>query len=280
MCDVILSRIQRLIVVGPRHRHGSTVAPLEHPGDVSTTGGGWTLWGVLAAVVIPILFGIVLIPFRSSIEQSVSLLMLLPVLLMAVLGGARLGGVAALSASVTFGVVHTVPYYQLTIDEPDDVIEMVILLCVGITLGWLIERGQHAIVGSGIRARELDATSTFLGCIGTHHGDALVEDAQRAIETLLSASHSRWRAGYRGTAAPVLTSDGSITARDHGDPHTHRRGDQLPEVVEIPVGLPPREHGRIVVRSSGAVVSLEERRAAAIVASALGRQLDGRGALA
>ncbi len=44
--------------------------------------------------------------------------------------------------------------------------------------------------------------------------------------------------------------------------------------LEIPVGRPPQEHGRFLVRTTSAEISVEERYAAASIASTLGRLLD------
>ncbi len=49
-------------------------------------------------------------------------------------------------------------------------------------------------------------------------------------------------------------------------------GGILPSTVEIPVGYPPSEFGRFIVRTNRrANVSLEERRAAATIATTLAR---------
>jgi hypothetical protein len=46
----------------------------------------------------------------------------------------------------------------------------------------------------------------------------------------------------------------------------------LPRTIEIPVGEPPTERGRFIVRTNGhSSISLEERKAASTIAAALAR---------
>ena len=72
--------------------------------------------------------------------------------------------------------------------------------------------------------------------------------------------------------APTLQRSGTFSASSAATAqHLDERA--LPSQIEIPVGRPPREHGRIIVNCSDAEVSIEERRTAAAMAAALGRLL-------
>jgi hypothetical protein len=226
----------------------------------------------MAAMCLPLVVGFALVPARATLDQSLSLVMVLPVILIAVLAGARPGALAALSAAATFDLLFTVPYYRPTIDDVDDVVETVVLLIVGILVGLVTDSAQRAIASTRIRHRELTAITKFVDQMGVAEPDELIEHARLGITELLSAGECRWHPGYHGTTAPVLTASGGLVAGGPGGDR-HTTSARLPSSIEIPVGLPPSEVGRFVVRTSATDVSIEERRSAAIVAIALGRAL-------
>lgn len=272
--DRALHRIQRLFTLG-----AGTPAPQPepvpaHPGRRRRHGAVGTITAVAVAVLLPIAFGAALIPLREHLSQSISLLMVLPVLVVALVAGGRLGTVAALAAAAAFDVFHTQPYYRPTIDDADDIVETVVLLAIGITTGYLAEAAQRAVVASRVRRDELAAVTNFLEHIGTSISDEeLAERAAASIVSLLDARECIWRPGYRGTASPVLRPDGTLSSRSTSVAGVDRGG-VLPPGIEIPAGAPPTEHGRFDVRTNPrADVSLEQRRAAATIASTLGRCL-------
>jgi hypothetical protein len=273
--DRSLRRLQRLILLGPGTTPPPSAPVPRNPGDGALEPDRHRRWRVVAAalvsVALPVLFGAALIPIRDHIAQSISLLMVLPVLVVALLGGRRLGVLAALGAALAFDVFHTQPYYRPTIDDPDDIVETVVLLAIGISIGYLAEATQRAVVAARVRREELDAVTGFLGHIGTPiTPDELAEHAAVSIRQLLEARECRWRPGYRGTASPVLRSDGSLTPGPTGGEVPG--GAALPSTIEIPVGTPPAEYGRFVVRCDPRIaVSTEERRAASTIAGTLAR---------
>jgi K+-sensing histidine kinase KdpD len=269
--DGTLRRIQRVFVLGastpPPHR-----APVpDHPERNQTGSPIRTTIAVAAAALLPVAFGAALIPLREPLSQSISLLMVLPVLVIALVGGARLGTFAALGAAAAFDVFHTQPYYRPTIDDPDDIVETIVLLAIGITAGYLAESAQNAIVAARVRRQELSAVTNFLEHIGTAiPAETLADHAGASILSLLDARECVWRPDYKGTASPVLKRDGTLMSV-HGNTRDGGGG-TLPTTIEIPVGDPPTEYGRFIVKTNQRInVSLEERRAAAIIATTLAR---------
>jgi K+-sensing histidine kinase KdpD len=269
--DRALLAIQRTFLLGGKTPPPNPAPVPDQPGQRRPRSTSRTVAASLGAATLSVVFGAVLIPMRSPLGQSVSLLMVLPVLVVALLGGRRLGVVAALAAALTYDVFHTQPYYRPTIDDPDDIVETIVLLAIGITIGYLAESAQRAVVAARIRREELTAVTDFLERVGTSiSGDQLAARAGDSITRLLDARSYEWLPGYRGTANPVLRSDGSLVAAVVGD--RTDGGGALPATIEIPVGHPPNDHGRFVVRTNPrADVSLEERRAAATIAGALAR---------
>ncbi len=269
--DGALRGIQRLLALGPRTPPPDPAPVPAHPERRQSESTVRTMAAVAVATLLPVTFGAALIPLREQLSQSISLLMVLPVLVVALLGGRRLGTIAALSAAIAFDVFHTQPYYQPTIDDPDDIVETVALLAIGITAGLLAESAQTAIVAARVRRRELAAMTNFLEHIGTSiPGEELARHASASILGLLDARECVWRPDYKGTASPVLKHDGTLNSLRVGD--WDEGGGILPGTIEIPVGYPPVEFGRFIVQTDRhANVSLEERRAAATIATTLAR---------
>jgi hypothetical protein len=129
-----------------------------------------------------------------------------------------------------------------------------------------------------VRQRELHAVTDFLDGLGASDDDELIERARCGLDELLSARDCRWHPGYHGTAGPVLGITGAISHADELFVRAELESAELPAGLEVPVGPPPNEWGRFIVQpTSGVDVSIEERRAAACIAAALGRYLDRRG---
>jgi len=269
--DRTLRRIQRFLVLGANTPPPDPEPVPAHPERRRSGSTARTSVAVAVAILLPIAFGAALIPLREQLSQSISLLMVLPVLVVALLGGRRLGIIAALSAALAFDMFHTLPYYHPTIDDPDDIVETIVLLAIGITAGYLAESAQTAIVAARVRRRELAAMTDFLEHIGTPiPAEELADHASTSIVSLLDARECVWRPDYMGTASPVLKPDGTLSSMRVGD--RDEGGGILPSTIEIPVGYPPNEYGRFIVQTNHrASVSLEERRAAANVATTLAR---------
>jgi K+-sensing histidine kinase KdpD len=269
--DRTLRRVQRIFTLGISTPPSDPAPVPVYPERHRPNGTVRTVTAVAAATILPVAFGAALIPFREDISQSISLLMVLPVLVVALLAGRRLGSLAALAAAATFDVFHTQPYFRPTIDDPDDIVETIVLLAIGITTGYLAESAQRAVVAARVRREELAAVTNFIEHIGTPiSGEELAEHAGASILSLLDAHECVWRSDYRGTASPVLKPDGTLSSLLIGE--GDEGGGTLPLTIEIPVGYPPAEYGRFVVRTNRrANVSLEERRAAASIATTLAR---------
>lgn len=270
MLDRALRRLQRLLTLGVGT---SPMLPQLVPAYPTRERRGSIARVVVAvatAIALPLAIGAVLIPLRDEISQSISLLMVLPVLIVALLGGRRLGTVAALAAAAAYDLFHTQPYYRPTIDDPDDIVETVVLLGIGVTIGYLAESVQRSVVAARVRRQELVAVTDFLEHVGTAiPGEELAAHASASIVSLLGAHDCVWHPDYKGTVSPVLRPDGTLTASLAGQ---GAGGGALPLAIEIPVGAAPDEHGRFIVRTKPrSNVSLEERRAAATIAGALAR---------
>ena len=270
--------VERYFAFGPSRRIPTATATASaHPDGRLHRSVRHEVAIVVASVVVPVAVGAALIPFREELSQSIGLLMAIPVLLMAALAGPRSAAIAAIVAAFAFDVLHTVPYHRLTIDDPDDIVETLALLSIGLLAGVLAQRADRTERSARVRARELDAVIDFVvSTTSSSPPDRMVTDAGASVGALLSAASVDWRPGYRGAVGGVLQADGSLATPAASNHDARRSRDAaLPSTIEIPVGTPPTEFGRFVVRcGDDARVSLEERRTAAAIAIVLAGVLD------
>jgi K+-sensing histidine kinase KdpD len=271
--DRSLNRVQKVLTLGPASPPPEPEQVPDVPGRRPPLDARRAVVAVATAIVLPVAFGLVFLPLRDELSQSMSLVMVIPVLVVALLGGAKLATVAALSAACVFDVLYTEPYYRPKIDDTDDIVETIVLLVIGVTIGVLAQSAQRAVIASRIRRRELAAVTEFVEHIGTRISAAdLAAHAGASITDLLDATTCEWLPDYKGTASPVLRPDGSLTS-ELGEVEARAAG-VLPTTIEIPIGEPPSDHGRFIVRTDGRTsISMEERRAAATIANTLGRCL-------
>ena len=88
---------------------------------------------------------VLLVGVRGEIvNANIALILVLVVVLAAVAGGWRAGALSAVSAALSFDFFHTKPYLSLSIASQDDVETTVLLLAVGLAVGYLASRARVA----------------------------------------------------------------------------------------------------------------------------------------
>ena len=221
------------------------------------------------AVVAPLAVCAALILVRADIDRSTAALVLvLPVVLVAVVGGSGPAALAAVVASLSFDALLTRPYYRLEIHAAEDVEATVILGVVGVVVGQFVARETRSRVRSTARGSELEAlVSMVTAAARSADGPQLADRAAAALEEMLDLRECRWAAGYHGEAYPRLAPGGEVS----GQGVSPRDRAPLPENgVEVPVVAGGHEFGRLVLVPSGsAPVSREERIVALAIADAL-----------
>lgn len=94
---------------------------------------------VAAAVVgsvVAIGIGLALIPFRETLGSvNVSLVMAALIVLSAEFGGRSAGVIVGVVGSLVFNVLHTMPYYALVIERPDEAVAAILLIALGLLIG-------------------------------------------------------------------------------------------------------------------------------------------------
>lgn len=112
----------------------------------------WTSW--LAAVLIPVLLALALLPLRGALNLTTVLL----VFQLGVLGNALIGGVlpaaaAAVIAGVLANLLFVPPIGSLTIAQPENAFAIVVFVIVGVTVASVVDRsGQRAVEAARGRA--------------------------------------------------------------------------------------------------------------------------------
>jgi K+-sensing histidine kinase KdpD len=230
----------------------------------------------VAALLVPLAVGALLIPLRDELDQSTALILVLPVLLVGLVGGIGPGLLAAMSATVTFDVLLTRPYFGFAIHDDDDVIAAITLLVVGAVVGAVASRLARVDIRAGARRRTIGQFIAFVTAVADRDAgdETIIGDAGAAISDILGLAGCEWQSARERSTAPTILPDGQLMAYI-SDLSEDRA--QLPNPTELPVGTRDTELGRFVLHPTpGHDVSIEERRAAAAVAQLLAHELAHR----
>ena len=206
---------------------------------------------LLVAVVVPIVVGLILLPFRTGLGVSAAIIFVVPTLFVALARGPLGAIVAAVVSALAYNLLLTRPHYSLLITEESEVVAMVVLLVAGGLVGITSSHLRDMTEAAATRRTDVDGFMA-VAAAGRSNGD-LVEATCRSLTAILEASSTRWQPGYHGSVDPVLARDGSVAGHDD---------DALPANIEIPAVVGTTELGRFVVHSRDHPTSIEERAAA------------------
>jgi K+-sensing histidine kinase KdpD len=230
--------------------------------------------GYLAGFALPLGAALVLIPFRDDLHQSAALIMIVPVIAVALLGGARPAVVAALAAGGSYAVLLTQPYGQLAIHHATDVVATITLLVVGLVVGVVAVREQRYATRAELRRDELERLVAFAErSASTDRADGLIDEATSHLRSLLQLERCDWRTGTHTGTHPLLLDDGQIMGYLHDLPAD--RSQLPPSGVELLAQTSDAEIGSFVlVPTAGTTTSVEQRRTAAAIANLLALALE------
>lgn len=113
--------------------------------------------GWVTAILGPLAASGILVVFRGELfATNAALVLVLPVLAAAIVGGRWGGVVSAVVAALCFDFFFTRPYYSFTITRRDDVETTLVLLVVGLVVGELVVRARHSRQLERASRREVD----------------------------------------------------------------------------------------------------------------------------
>lgn len=236
---------------------------------------GWAL-----AVMAPVAVAGALVLLREDIDRSTATLVLvLPVVVVAVVGGPWPAAVAALIAPLAFDVLLTQPYYEVRIHAAEDVEAMVILLAIGVLVGQLVAREARTRGGMTTRGSEVAALLSMIQATRAMGELPPAEQATKALQRIFTLRECRWAPEYQGGAYPRLTRSGEIGEGVRAGEGTLKDQAPLPRAgVELPVTDGNDELGHLILMpADDTAVSREERAVALAIADLLGLAL-GKGA--
>jgi len=142
-------------VIADQHADAAVRQPGRTP-DHRTPRRRQAAWA-LTIVGLPLLIAVT-VPFRDSIALTTELLLFLTVvLIIAAIGGRLVAAVAAVGASLLVNWFYVVPYYTLTIAEPENIVSLCVFVGVAITVGTLVDTAARRALESQ-RAR-VEATA-------------------------------------------------------------------------------------------------------------------------
>jgi hypothetical protein len=235
---------------------------------------GWT-----AAVVGPLAVSGVMVAFRGQLfPTNAALVLVLPVLAAAILGGRVGGAVSAGIATLCFDFFFTRPYYSFTINRRDDVETTIVLLVVGLVVGELVVRSRRTRRLAIASRREVDQVRRVAElAAGAGSRGRLISVVEREVVALLGARGARFERLPFSTTLPRL-GHGVVTLPG-ADPNDRPLGP--PNEVELPVWGGGREIGRLVLvlptNAIGLGIPPDDRAVAVALVDQLGAVLAASG---
>ena len=231
--------------------------------------------GWFAALVGPLAVSGITVAFRGQLfPTNAALVLVLPVLAAAILGGRVGGAVSAGIATLCFDFFFTRPYYSFTINRRDDVETTIVLLAVGLVVGELVVRSRRSQRVAIASRREVDQVRRVAElAAGAGSRGRLINLVEREVVELLGARGARFERPPFATTLPRL-GHGMVTLP--ADPDGERPPGPRNE-VELPVWGRGREIGRLVlvlpIDSVGVALPSDDRAIAVALVDQLGAVL-------
>jgi hypothetical protein len=227
--------------------------------------------GIVVGGLGSIAVSLVLVPFRSRIDNTnLALILVFVVVCAAIVGGRAAGAVAAITATLSFDFFLTKPFSSMRIESADDIETALILLAVGLVVGEVAARGRRA---RRDRERAADAISRVHRVAERVANGAPLYETVRAVRSevaaLLRLNDCWLELPPFQWPLPKLERAGTIEGEEH---RWFEGGFAMPEYgVQLPVVEGGREVARLVLIGDPAVaVTIDERVVAVALADQLG----------
>jgi Domain of unknown function (DUF4118) len=248
-------------------RMGAVPARADHEVGVL----GW-----VTATLGPLAVSGMLVVFRGGpFTTNAALILVLPVLAAAILGGRWGGVVSAVVAALCFDFFFTRPYYSFNINRRGDVETTLVLLAVGLVVGELVVRARRSRQLARASRREVDQIRRVAElAAGSGASGRLITIVERELVDILNARGARFERPPFQTTLPRL-GHGMVTIPGTERGEAPRLGP--PNEVELPVWGHGREIGRLVLvlpdDSIGIAIPADDRALAVALVDQLGAVL-------
>jgi len=231
---------------------------------------------LLAALVVPLAFAAILVPFRTSLPNTDAALALILVIVAVAANGNRLAGVlAAVSAAVWFDFFLTQPYERFSITSRTNIETTVLLLVIGVAVTELAVWGRREHAAASRRAGYLDGINSAAQAVATGGSPSvLIEQVAGQLTRLLTLRSCRFQYGVAGIGQPArLRQDGSLSVQ-HRPWDLDAVGFPADTDVELLVESGGLFQGRFLMTPGpGARPTLEQRQLAVALADQVGAAL-------
>jgi hypothetical protein len=199
---------------------------------------------VAAAAGLPVATAAALVPLRSELDNATALLVLAAIVPgIALLGSRWATAIAAVSAALSFDVMHTEPYGSFVIHGADDVVKTLLLLLPGLLAATLVARRAEA--EAGLEERRLDLRRVReVTRAAERSPEALVERLELDLTQLLGLRSATYRPGESDEPMPRITGQGVVIPPGTPQLDPDRPGTWA---VELPVCVVDRQVGRFVL---------------------------------
>ena len=233
------------------------------------------------AVGLPVLTGLVCALLRSRVTSAtVALVLVLWVVAAAATGNRVAGMVAAFAGGLSFDYFFTVPFYQLTIADPNDVVVTVLLVVIGLGVTELTIWGRRQQARGARRSGYLDGvlfTAKAVAAADVSRA-ALVDLVSGQITDVLGADECHYAPGpLRDPPVALIDHDGFVSFQ--GRPlDVDRAGLPTEADTAIAVGRGARTLGHFLIsaESTLAYPNVEQRRVAVLLADQVASTLTVR----
>jgi K+-sensing histidine kinase KdpD len=231
---------------------------------------------VAAALVVPLVLTVLLVPVRTRLPNTDAALVLLLVVVAVAANGYRLAGyLAALSAAAWFDFFLTRPYEEFAITRRADIQTAVLLLVIGVAVTEIAVWGRRQHAAASRRAGYLDGINAAAQAAAA--GDSpseLIDQVSGRLAELLSLRSCLFQYGKAGLGRPArLLPDGKVVV-DQRTWDVAEKGLPHETDIELLVETAGVFQGRFLMRARpGAHPTLEQRLVAIAFADQVGAAL-------
>ncbi|MGW4566961.1 DUF4118 domain-containing protein [Streptomyces sp. NPDC004561] len=184
-------------------------------GGAHATPGPWPLrdrFALAAALAVPFLVALALVPFRTSLSHTnAALVLVVAVVAVAALGSRTAGVVAALSAAARYDLFLTRPYESFDITASADVGTAVMLPAVGVVVSQLAARTRRLQVMTVVDPAYLARVRRTADLVqSANSADIVVDHVCSELTDLLGPQACRFEYGSLMGQPPRLRNDGTV----------------------------------------------------------------------